>query len=67
MLNVMAVILLIIGILCLFARNAVWRLTVLSNQLTGRASERTQVWDIGTIVVGLIFLALAIIMLFSNI
>lgn len=49
------------GVIVLFAKEQVWKLTVLSNKLSGRASERTRVWDISMVIVGTVSIFLAVI------
>lgn len=52
------------GLIVIFTREQVWKLTVLSNKMSGRASERTRVWDVSMIIVGVVFVVLAIVMIF---
>lgn len=49
------------GVIVIFAKEQVWKLTVLSNKMSGRASERTRVWDISMLIVGIVSIILAII------
>lgn len=59
-------ILVIYGMITLFAREIIWKLTVLANQLSGRASARTKVWDAGVIITGILSLVSATILLLNN-
>lgn len=49
------------GVIVIFAKEQVWKLTVLSNKMSGRASERTKVWDTSMVIVGIVSIILAII------
>ena len=62
---IVVAILLLGGVAVIFARDQIWKLTVLSNQMSGRASERSQVWDISMIIVGIGAIILAIIIIAS--
>ena len=53
-----ALVLIGIGLLSLFARDLLWDLTQFGNQWNGRASERTDLWDLRTRVGGVIALVL---------
>ncbi|MCC6607614.1 MAG: hypothetical protein IT327_30690 [Anaerolineae bacterium] len=52
------------GVIVIFAREQVWKLTVLSNKMSGRASERTRVWDVSMVIVGVVSIVLAIVVIF---
>ena len=58
-----AVIMIIIGVLNVFARDLVWKLTSVSNGMEGVASQRTRAWDIRRIGAGLALALLGIIIL----
>ncbi len=60
---VFATILFFGGLIVIFAREQVWKLTVLSNKMSGRASERTRIWDVSMVIVGTVSIALAIVMI----
>lgn len=60
---IIAAILFFGGLIVIFAREQVWKLTVLSNKMTGRASERTKVWDVSMLIVGAVSIILAIILI----
>lgn len=62
---IVVAILLLGGVAVIFARDQIWKLTVLSNQMSGRASERSQVWDVSMIIVGIGAIILAIIIIAS--
>ena len=53
------------GLIVIFAREQVWKLTVLSNKMSGRASERTKIWDVSMLIVGAVSIVLAIMMIFA--
>lgn len=63
---VFAAILFFGGLIVIFAREQVWKLTVLSNKMSGRASERTKIWDISMMIVGAVSIILAIVMLLAR-
>lgn len=63
---VFAAILFFGGLIVIFAREQVWKLTVLSNKMSGRASERTKIWDISMLIVGAVSIILAIVMLLAR-
>ncbi len=54
------------GLIVIFAREQVWKLTVLSNKMSGRASERTRIWDVSMLIVGSVSIVLAIIMILAR-
>lgn len=60
---VIAAILFFGGLIVIFAKEQVWKLTVLSNKMSGRASERTKVWDVSILIVGAVSIVLAIFMI----
>ena len=60
---IVAIILFLSGIAVIFSKEQIWKLTVLSNQMSGRASERTKVWDFSMSLVGAIAIILAIFMM----
>jgi hypothetical protein len=43
----------VVGILNIFAKDFVWELTAFGNRLDGKASERTDTWEIGTTLMGI--------------
>jgi hypothetical protein len=48
------------GLLQLFARDLMWELTQRSNQIAGRASERTDTWDSWQQISGVLFILLGV-------
>jgi uncharacterized membrane protein len=52
--------LIILGCSLIFAREMWWAVQEVSNQIQGRASERTDLWDLSQIVVGAIVIVLGI-------
>ena len=63
---IFGLLLLIYGVLSFVARDALWALTELSNQLRGVASERGELWELRTTVVGAISLVVGLIMLING-
>ena len=57
------VLLIIAGLVTVFAKNVAWQLTQLGNSLHGRVSERTELWDAGATTGGLIALAGGVLIL----
>jgi uncharacterized membrane protein HdeD (DUF308 family) len=60
-----AILMVILGLLSIFAKDLVWELTAFGNRLEGKASERTDTWDVGTTVSGVIFIVLGIVLFFT--
>lgn len=60
---VAAAFLMISGLIVIFAREQVWKLTVFSNKMSGRASERSRVWDVSMRFVGVLFIISAIVIM----
>lgn len=58
-----AVFFIIVGLLCVFARDFMWALTQFSNQWKGVKSERTELWDFGTVVGGVAAVILGTVVL----
>lgn len=52
--------LIVIGLLSIFAKDFMWELAQFSNQMKGQASERTEWWDLSTTIGGVIALLLGI-------
>jgi hypothetical protein len=46
------------GILMLVARDFFWTLTEMSNSMAGRQSERTELWEMGQVISGLIMIGI---------
>lgn len=47
MIILVGIILIILGLISVFAGDLVWKLTVIRNKWEGKASERTGFWDFG--------------------
>ncbi|MCZ7672419.1 MAG: hypothetical protein M5U34_37470 [Chloroflexi bacterium] len=60
---IIAVILFLGGLFIIFAREKVWKLTVLSNKMSGRASERSRIWDVSMVIVGIVAIVMSIVMI----
>jgi hypothetical protein len=58
-----AVFFIVIGLLCVFARDLMWELTHFNNRMKGVASERTELWDFGTVVGGIAAVILGTVVL----
>jgi len=50
----LSILFILLGLAMIFARDFMWEFTVLSNQRAGRTSERTEMWDTGQIISGVI-------------
>src|SRR5687768_3847474 len=50
----LSILFILIGLAMIFARDFMWGLTERSNQMAGRTSERTEMWDTGQIISGVI-------------
>lgn len=61
--------LLLLGFGCslIFAREAWWAVQEFSNQMKGQASERTLVWDVSQMGVGVVAIAIAIALIWQGI
>ena len=66
LLYIFAAILFFGGLSVIFAKEQVWKLTVLSNKISGRASERTKIWDVSMLIVGIVSIVLAIVMILTR-
>ncbi|HDQ71950.1 MAG TPA: hypothetical protein ENN19_07615 [Chloroflexi bacterium] len=60
------ILLIVVGIASIFAKDLIWKLVVFNNQLRGRASERTDVWDTWTTVFGAIIAVAGLIALLKG-
>jgi len=58
-----AVFFIVTGLLCVFARDLMWELTQFNNRTKGVASERTELWDFGTVVDGVAAVILGTVVL----
>ena len=58
-----AVILIVIGLINIFARNLVWKLTALTQGMEGVPARRNSAWDIGRVVSGVALVALGGVLL----
>jgi hypothetical protein len=58
-----AVFFIIMGLLCIFARDFMWELKQFGNQWKGVSSERTEAWDFGTVVGGIAAVILGVAVL----
>lgn len=63
---VAGILLILVGLLSLFARDFLWAVTEFFNSLQGRASERSDIWEYGTIVAGVAFLILGLLLLLNG-
>jgi hypothetical protein len=58
---VMGVIAIIFGVISLVKRDWIWALTRMGNERSGLASERTELWENGTLIGGVIAIVLGVI------
>jgi hypothetical protein len=56
--------LIVVGLLSIFAKDIMWEITVWQNQAKGLASERTDRWDTGTTIGGVMGLLAGLFLLF---
>lgn len=56
--------LIIVGLLSIFAKDIMWEFTVWQNQAKGLASERTDRWDTGTTIGGVMGILAGLFLLF---
>ncbi len=64
-----SLLLFVLGLVSVFAKDMMWDLTVWQNQMKGIASERTDTWELMTTVSGVILLivgALGVYLFFVN-
>src|SRR5687768_1311688 len=57
---VLGIVIVLLGLALIFARDLMWELTVMGNQFKGQTSERTELWDTGQIIGGVICLLLGV-------
>ena len=50
-----------LGLLSIFAKDFMWNLTQISNQMKGVASERTDWWDTSTTIGGIVAIVLGLV------
>jgi hypothetical protein len=58
MIILLAIVICLYGLALLFARDFMWDLTVMGNEMKGRASERTELWETQQVIGGVICLLL---------
>ncbi len=58
----LGVILIIVGLVSIFAPELVWQLTHFQNQLQGKASERSDTWEMGRVISGVSAIILGLIL-----
>ncbi len=56
-------VLIIIGLLNIFAKDFVWELTAFGNRLEGERSERTGTWNVGSTFTGIALIGVGIFLL----
>jgi hypothetical protein len=56
----------VFGVLSIFAKDVVWDLTHFQNQLNGVASERSEVWEAGTTISGVVMLIVGVVFLIGS-
>ncbi len=56
--------LIVVGLLSIFAKDIMWEFTVWQNQAKGLASERTDHWDTGTTIGGVIGILAGLFLVF---
>ncbi len=61
--GVLGLLFVVIGLVNIFARDAIWKLHKYSYDIKGIKTERTQLWDSWTIVRGMIFVLIGLIMM----
>ncbi len=63
---VIGLILVVLGLLSVFAKDLVWTFTEWSNQAKGLVSERTDWWDTTTTIGGIIAILVGVAAMFIN-
>ena len=63
---VSAILVIVLGLLSLYAKDIMWELTERQNRLKGLVSERTPAWDNATTIGGVIALIVGVIMIFLS-
>ena len=63
---VVGLVLVVMGLLSVFAKDLVWEFTEWSNQARGLVSERTDWWDTSTTIGGIIAIVAGIALMFMN-
>ena len=66
MIYLASVALIVFGLLCIFAKDGMWELTQIGNQMKGVASERTDWWDTSTTIGGIAAVVLGAIAIFVS-
>jgi hypothetical protein len=61
MIFILSFVIIVIGLLSIFAKDAMWQLTQLGNAMKGVASERTEWWDTSTTIGGVVAVVVGII------
>jgi hypothetical protein len=55
---------LVLGLLSIFAKDLMWKITVWQNQNKGLASERTENWERGTTIGGVIVILVGLFLIY---
>ncbi len=66
MIQLVGVLLIVVGLASIFAKELLWEITVFSNRLKGIKSERTDWWDVWTTVGGIFFIIVGLVALISG-
>ena len=65
--DIFAVILVIAGLVNIFAGDFVWKMRKFNNDLGGVVSERTETWEVGRILGGCVMVVIGIVLLVSSV
>lgn len=65
MIQLLGVLLIVVGLASIFAKDLLWELTVFSNRLKGVKSERTEWWDVWTTLGGVFLIVVGLVALFG--
>lgn len=63
MVRLVGVLLIVVGLASIFAKDLLWEITVFSNRLKGIKSERTEWWDTWTTIGGVFFVVVGLVAL----
>jgi hypothetical protein len=61
----LVIFLVVLGLASIFARDLMWELTHMSNQMAGKASERTELWDTWSVIGGVVMLIVAAVVVLA--
>jgi uncharacterized membrane protein len=60
------ILLIVTGMLSIFAKDLMWELTQYNNRMQGVASERTEIWDLWANIGGVLSIIIGVLTFFAN-